>query len=234
MNFLVDFVLLAIVIFFTVTGFRKGFVKTVISGVKNVVAFIVAFTFSSELGAWLKEQFFMEKAKEAIQKKVAEFIGSESATNADVSKLLDSEHSDFLSFVEKMGVDTETIINMTSSQDGAMTDAVSEYIADPCVTAISSVLAFILLFIGTLLVLLIVGAILNLIVKLPLLKGTNKLLGGVVGVVMGVFWAFVVTALIRIVVPYFSDNAVIAALTHGGPLYRFISSLAPTFLSAIL
>ncbi len=234
MNFLVDFILLAIVILFTIAGFRKGFVKTIISGVKNVVAFIVAFKFSSLLGAWLKEQFFMERAREAIKQKISEFIGAESATGSDVSNLLTSEHSDFLSFIEKMGVDTDTVFDIASTHQGDVIDSVSEYIAEPCVNALSTVLAFVLIFIGTLLVLLIVGAILNLVVKLPVLKGTNKILGGMLGAVIGVFWAFVLTALIRIIVPYFSDTAVISSLAHGGPVYGFITSLAPTFLSAIL
>lgn len=234
MNFLVDFILLAIVILFAISGFKKGFVKTIISGLKNVAAFIVAFNFSSRLGSWLKEQFFMERAREAIKQKVAEFIGDKSATNSDISNLLNSEHSGFLSFIEKMGVDTDTVVNIAASQEGDVIDRVSEYIAEPCVNALSTVLAFVLLFIGTLLVFIIVGAVLNLIVKLPVLKGTNKILGGILGAVIGIFWAFVLTALIRMVVPYFSDNAVISSLAHGGPLYGFITSLAPTFLSAIL
>lgn len=234
MNFLVDFILLAIIILFTISGFKKGFVKTLISGVKNVVAFIVAFNFSSALGAWLKKQFFMEKAREAIKGKVAEFIGTENATNSDVSNLLSSDHSGFLSFVEKMGVDTDTVVDIAASHETEVIDRVSDYIAEPCVNALSTVIAFIILFVGTLLALLIIGAILNLIVKLPVLKGTNKILGGILGIAIGIFWAFVLTALIRTIVPYFSDNAIISSLTHGGPLYGFITSLAPTFLSAIL
>ena len=234
MNFLVDFILLAIVVLFAVAGFKKGFVKTLISSAKKIVAFVVATTFSSRLGAWLKEQFFMEKAREIIKSKLSEFIGEKAATDIDLSNLLDSEHSGFLSFIEKMNVDTETLSNMLISQEGKVVDNISDYIAEPCVNAISSVIAFVILFFGTLLVLLVVGAILNLIAKLPVLKGTNKLLGGILGAAMGIFWAFVLTALIRIIVPYFSDNAVIASLANGGPLYNFISSLAPTFLSEIL
>ncbi|MBQ9976766.1 MAG: CvpA family protein [Clostridia bacterium] len=234
MNFLVDLVLLLLIVGFAVAGFKKGFVKTLITGFKNIAAFAVAWMFSSRLGEWLKDQFFMERAREAIEKKLAEFLGTGNLDTTDMTPLLDAEHSGFVQFLEKMGIDIESINELFRNGDGSVNEAVGEYIAEPCVNALSSVLAFVLLFVGTLIVIAIVGAILGLVVKLPILKGTNRLLGGVLGLVIGVFWAFIVTALIRIVVPYFADNALVSSLGEGGPIYSFISSVAPTFLSSIL
>ena len=130
MNFLVDFVLIAIIAFFTIASYRKGFVKTLVSGVKNVVAFAVAYAFAPRLGDWLKQQFVMEKAKDVIKQKVSEFIGSETVTASDVSKLITSDHGEFASFIERMGVDNSEIAELANSQNSAI-DVISERIAEP-------------------------------------------------------------------------------------------------------
>ena len=234
MNFLVDLVLLLLICGFTITGFRKGFVKTLITSFKNLAAFAVAWMFSSQLGEWLKDRFFMEKAKDTIGKRIAEFLGTNDSTSVDLQSLLEAEHSGFVKFLEKMDIDIASLNEVFSSGNSNINEAIGEYIAEPCVNALSSVLAFVLLFVGTLLVIFIAGIILGALVKLPILKGTNKLIGGILGLILGVFWAFIITALVRMVIPYFSDNALISSLGEGGPIYRFISSIAPTFLSSIL
>ena len=234
MKLLIDIILLGIIIGFMVVGYRKGFVKTVLSCLKNIVAFFIAFKFSSLLAKWLKDQFFMVKAKEVIGEKVAEFLGTNSVTDNDIGPLLDSEHAGFLDFIDKMGIDVDALRNAVQSTDATVNDAISEYIATPCVNALSSVIAFILLFAGTLIVIAIVGWILGAFSKLPIIKGTNKFLGGIIGLAFGIFIAFVVASLIRIVIPYFSDTAVISSLEQGNTLYNFITSVTPTFLSGII
>ena len=234
MKLLIDIILFGIIVGFMVVGYKKGFVKTILSCLKNVIAFVVAFTFSSQLAKWLKDQFFMEKVKDFIEKKIAEFLGTNSATGKDIAPLLDSKHSGFLEFIEKMGLDIDALYSAVQNTDATMNDAISEYIATPCVNALSGVLAFILLFVGVLIVIAILGWILGGVAKLPIIKGTNKLLGGVLGLCFGVFASFVVASLIRIVIPYFSDTAVIASLEEGNTLYNFITSTTPTFLSGII
>ncbi len=234
MKLLIDIILLCIIVGFTVVGFRKGFVKMAISCLKNIVAFLVASAFSSKLGAWLKEQFFMEKARVAVEKKVAEFLGAESATGADIAPLLDSEHAEFVKFIEKLGFDVDSVRASLQNADGTVNEAVGEYIVEPCVSAVSNVIAFIALFVATLLVLWIVSLILSFVTKLPVLKVTNRFFGGVLGLVLGVFIAFLSTALIRVVIPYFSDAVVVSSLEEGTTLYNAIRSVMPAFFSKII
>ncbi len=234
MKFLIDIILFGIIVGFMVVGYRKGFVKTILSCLKNVIAFLVAFNFSSQLARWLKDQFFMEKAKDIIEKKVAEFLGTNSLAENDIVPLLDSKHEGFLDFIDKMGIDVDALRFAVQNTDTTVNDAISEYIATPCVNALSGVLAFIMLFVGTLLVIALLGFILGAFSKLPIIKGTNKLLGGILGLCFGVFASFVVASLIRIVIPYFSDTAVISSLEEGKTLYNFITSTTPTFLSGII
>ncbi len=234
MKLLIDIILLAVIIGFMMVGFKKGFVKMLISFVKNIVAFFIAFKFSGVLGAWLKKQFFMEKAREFIENKVAEFLGAETAAGADVTPLLNAEHSEFLSFIDKMGVDIDALSAAFEKSGGEINRAISEYIAEPCVSAVSNVVAFILLFVGALIVISVISLILSLVVKLPVIKTTNRFLGGVLGLVLGIFSAFVITALIRAVLPYFSDTVVVASLEQGTTLYNLISSFSPAFLLTLL
>jgi len=232
MKFLVDFLLILIIVGFTVYGIRKGFIKTAVSFLKNIVAFVVAYMFSSKLGGWLKEQFFMEKVRGWIENKISELIGTDATAGTNFELL--NGHSGFGKLLDKMGVDVAEINEHCVNADGTVNEKMSEYIAEPCVNALSSVMAFVLLFVGTLLVLVLVGFLLNQFAKLPVLHGTNKLLGGVFGLVIGVFLAFVATALIRMIIPYFSDSAPVASLSEGKTLYNFLTSIAPTFLASIL
>ncbi len=233
MKLLIDVILLLVIVGFTVVGFRKGFIRMLISFVKNIAAFIVAYTFSPRLSAWLKEQVFMEKAKELIGDKISQFLGTEASSGVDIMPLLDAEHSEFFNFIEKMGLDLTEFQNALSETGGTLTDKVGEYIADPCVSAVSTVVAFVALFVGALIVISIISLILSAVTKLPLIKGTNRFFGGVLGFVLGCVSSVVIASLIRLLLPYFSDAVLTASIEEGATLYNLITDLAPAFLTGI-
>ena len=164
MKLLVDLLLVAIIIGFTVFGIKRGFIKSLISFFKNIIAFFTALLFSSYFTPWIEKTFF----------------------------------------------------------------------SDSDANTIAPVVSFVAVFIVAIILIMIVGAILDQFAKLPLLRCTNKILGGVLGIAMGVFWAFVVSALVRISAPYWSESIALSTLDDGFTLYNFFTHTAPDFLMSII
>jgi uncharacterized membrane protein required for colicin V production len=129
-----------------------------------------------------------------------------------------------------MGISVEEINELFRNADGTVSEAVNEYVAAPLGNVISSIVAFVLLFIAARIVLFLLEKILGAVAKLPVIKTANRLLGGILGLVMGMFFALIVTSLIKSIVPYVSDELVLSTLNEGNTLYNFLRSISPMFL----
>lgn len=198
MNILIDALLVAILVFTAAASYRRGFVKTAVKFLKNIVALIVAGIYSTKLGEYLYEKFFKGVFESHALEKFADWLGVDSIQNLDISALIEAEHSEFVRFVESLGFSSEKL-----SEFGDNTaEAVAEYISKPLGMSVSKVTAFVLLFILTSLVISIIGFIIGKIVKLPILKTTNKILGLLLGIVLGVIFVFITVSVLDLVLPF--------------------------------
>ena len=230
MKLLIDVILAVIIIAFTITSYKKGFIKTLVSGCKNIIAFVVAIVFNSALSKWLNENYFLDSVTKFIEEKFEGFLGNGAAETTDIAPLIDTNHKGFFAFIEKMGISVEEINELFRNADGTVSEAVNEYVAAPLGNVISSIVAFILLFIAARIALFVLEKILGAVAKLPVIKTANRLLGGILGLIMGVFFALIVTAFIKAIVPYVSDELVLSTLNEGNTLYNFLRSISPMFL----
>ena len=100
-----------------------------------------------------------------------------------------------MEILEKFGVDfdalAQTFENISNGTEQTVRE-LADNIVEKVVNGISTVLAFVALFFASLLVLWLVSLILGLVVKLPVLKQLNTLLGIVCGLVtsLAVFYLF--------------------------------------------
>ncbi len=226
MNILIDALLIAILVFTSLAGYKNGFVKTVLAFFKNIIALVVAGIFSERVGSFLYERFFKGVFENITLEKFAEFLGVDTTKNLDVAPLIENKHPEFMKYVENLGIDTEALEGIGDSAG----ELVAEYISGPLGMTVSRVVAFILLFIASVIVIKIVGFIIGKIVKLPLLNATNKLLGLFLGVILGVIFVFIAVAIFDQLLPYikvsgealgssdFKDSTIV---------YSYLSSRSP-------
>ena len=201
MNILIDALILAIFVFTCIAGYKNGFVKTVISFLKNIIALVFAVLFSSRVGLFLYDNFFKSIFEKITLDRFAEWLGVDGG-NLDIGPLLNAEHSEFLKYVENLGVDIDTLAEKYNEYGDKTGELMAEYIAQPLGMTVSKVSAFILIFVVAVLLINVVGFIIGKIVKLPILNATNKFLGLVLGVVLGVIFVFVFVSILDLILPY--------------------------------
>lgn len=230
MNILIDVIIVAIALVCCISGYKNGFVKMIINFFKNIIALIVAAVFCSKLGAVLYNLCFKSIFEGMTIGRIASWLGVETSDNLDIGPLLLNEHSEFLSFVEKLGFSTNSITEKYNELGGESGDLMVEYIAKPLGMTVANVAAFILLFIASVLVIQLLGFILGKIVKLPVLNATNKILGLLLGIVLGGVFVFIFVALVEAVVPYIKLNGEYVSssiLEDGTILYSYLVGKTP-------
>ncbi len=233
MNFLVDGLIIGIFIACCIWGFKSGLVKMAVSFLKNIIAIIVATIFASRLGALFYEWFFKKAFEGFVVDKVSGWLGVDPDKNIDIGPLIEAQHSEFFKFAKKLGFDFGQINDKYTEFGQSAGDLMIEYIAKPLATAISNVVAFILIFAVSVLVILIVGFILGKVAKLPLLNVTNRVLGLAVGILLGIIFVFIFAALVKAVVPYISisgEHFAANTFEEGTIIYRYMVNHTPAGL----
>ncbi len=200
MNILADLILVAVIALCAFIGRKNGFVKTIFSFFSSIVAFIVASLLSRPIGAFLGENVFypffekhvLTALSEGAGKSVAEidFSALPEACKAVLSRFQVTEEA-LKGFLAESG--------QTAGQ--ATADAVGRYVAEPIAHSVGVAVAFAALFIVSLILLRILSRALDLISKLPVLNFSNRTLGLVIGLVFGLFIAFLLSGILSLSEP---------------------------------
>ena len=210
MSLILDIIIILVMASSIVYGYKNGFFQSVMSLISGFVSGIVAYTFSPALGSWLNEKFFLS----AISKGIAETFASaaKSTTGAagemmyDLNKML--ENPQIGSILERFGVEAGSIEELAAPSANVgmdVIDSVAVKVATPVSGAVSSVCAFLLLFVGASLK--VFTIIMAGIFKLPVLKTMDKGLGLVAGVATALFFGWVLSVAIEIALPPLSTIA---------------------------
>ncbi len=230
MNFLIDAIIVIIAAACCIWGFKSGFVKMIVSFLKNIIAIIIASVFASKLGAYLYENVFKSVFESLTVDKISKWLGTSTDGAPDIGPLLDTENSEFLSFIDKLGFDFGSISEKYAEFGESAEEAMIEYISRPLGVTVSNVVAFILIFIASVLIIKLIGFIIDKIVKLPVLNVTNRLLGLVLGAVLGVIFIFVFTGIVDAILPLIKINdehIVVGAVEEGTILYKYFVNRTP-------
>ncbi len=230
MNILIDALIVGIFVMCCVAGYKNGFVKTVISFLKNIIAIVVAAILSSRVGLFLYEKVFKGIFEKITLDRFARWLGAEEGESLDIGALINAEHPELFEYVENLGINVESLIEKYNEAGDKTGEFMAEYITQPLGMTVSRVAAFILLFVVSVIVINIVGFIVGKIVKLPLLNATNKFLGLVLGVVLGVIFVFIFVSILDLVLPYIKlggESLGSGDFKNETFLYGYLSSNSP-------
>ena len=168
-------VLLIIAICATI-GFKKGFLKTLVSMSALIAALILAFIFSAKVTTFIDEHTALrQSAQEAVEEKLEETFAEKEADTAEEQKkvLEDSWIPDKL---------LESMIEKQQEAAATIAQKIAAGTADLVVKGTGILVTIVVVFIIIKLLIILSGAV-N---KVPLVGGINKLLGGLLGVVRGI------------------------------------------------
>ena len=188
MNWLVIVVLLILLIC-GLSGYRRGFIKTVFSLISIIIALIVSSVVSPMVSASLREN---PKFYQQIYDRVEEMVVSQSEQEEEIKKT--SEETSYIENLSLPEALKKTLIennNKDTYRDLAV-DTFEDYVVSTITVLVINTIGYIICTIGLIVILFILSHALNLISKLPLLNGLNRAAGLVVGLFGGciAIWIF--------------------------------------------
>ncbi|HBL83514.1 MAG: hypothetical protein A2Y17_10780 [Clostridiales bacterium GWF2_38_85] len=210
MGYAFDIAIVAIIIVTVVLGYKHGFIKTVLSALSFFIALIVAFSLQPKLSEYVIKMPFVDNIRESIRDQFIEMSPLSGEDQYNPELLFEDKPEAFVKLLNIIGIEqddlNEKYNSWKSDAEVNAADMLVEYVANPLITSIVSIISFIILFIVTIIVLKILIFILDKIFRLPILKQANKALGFVVGIILGVFRAYVFGAAVTLILPLVQSN----------------------------
>lgn len=201
MSMILDLVIIVIAIITVVTAAKRGFVKSVARIATAGISFFAAYNFSGRLGSIIYDKFLIGKFTDDVENTVNNLL-VKAGENFNIAKLFEDMPEAFTELLEKFGIDVETLIakygDITSGTSENVTD-LSQSIASPVANATSVAIAFVGIFILSLITVSLAFKLIDLLCKLPVLKTANGLLGGLSGVVLALFYIWIFAAIAVVV-----------------------------------
>ncbi len=193
----IDIILVVVMAAVVFRAAHRGFIVTLFSLLSTVAAILVAVLFYKELGAYFYDAFVFETVAPYIGDLAKQAI-AEAGGAVDVPALIAELPQGLRSAIELLGVDLSELIQRAAESTAMNANTFSEMadsFAASLAAAIANVIAYAVLFFGSLILLKLVCLVLDKLAKLPVLNGTNKLLGFALGaleaLVLGIVMAHV-------------------------------------------
>jgi len=187
-----DFFILVLFVGAVVLCTWRGFVKSLSGVARLVCSFLLARIFSPMLGAFLSAKWIGPRVYGWLESKVSEMIGGIQGS-ANLDALFQEESSSFASLLKTFGASDQLEELKTKYGEGvaATEERISEMVhsfAEPWVERFSVAVAAVLIFLVSFLVLLLLIKILGAFIdRIDVLNRTNRILGCILGVVLGLF-----------------------------------------------
>lgn len=186
-------VILLILISFIWMGYRRGFIREIVSFFFVFLSLSLAWAINPYINDFLISE---TPVYSTIQETCTDFVQKQSSD-------LENETESSLQFIDGLNLPEVLRKNIEKNNNtenyaelsvNTLTEYVSGYLARTIVNGLSYVLAYILATIG----IRIVVYILNLIAGLPILKTANKLTGGLVGFVKGLVFIWILFLILTV------------------------------------
>lgn len=222
MSLAIDIILLAVIVLCVAGGIKRGFVRTIMSFVTAVAAGLGAWYFTPSLSLYLRSSYLEDRITDPVTQAIKSLMSPSLDGKDAIPKLFLDMPDAFASLLQRYGVSSEAAKNSVSASSADTATALADLLAEPAVKMISDALAFILLFIGIALVLTVITFVLDLIFKLPVLSGLNRLGGLILGLFCGALYSWVIVFVLSAALPY---------LTQVLPNLFTSSTISDTFLA---
>ena len=206
MGYLFDIVIAAILGLTIWFGFKKGFIKTVLSALSFFIALVLAFSFQPKLSDKINEMPIVDSVRETIREEFIKLAPTDKNEQGfDSEKLISEKPEGFMTILNIAGIEENDIKTKFEGWKKQGTekaaDALVSYIAEPIIKGLVSVVSFAIIFFVSLLLLRLLVLLLDNVFRLPVLKQANQVLGVALGVFLGLFRAYLFGAAVTLLLP---------------------------------
>lgn len=186
---------LALIAAACIMGFRKGFVKEIVSVFFMLISFLLVWAVNPYVNTFVKEYTpVYDTIQEKCQTLVSEQIGNKKTLDKEEQNQV-MESLDLPDLLKNALVENNTAETYRYLAVSTFTEYISDSLAVMAVNGISFLISFIL----SAAVIRLLGFILNVLTKLPVIHGINKIAGAAVGgikCVIFIWIAFLVLTLL--------------------------------------
>ena len=214
MAYIADVILIAIFALVIIMSAHKGFFRSLIDFAGSFIALILARVLSASFASAVYDGFL----KGGIENTLVSRLGESAAVDyaQQLEGIIQSLPDGIVGILQVMGVDKQMLIDKIASAElnGAnLIESLMNTVVTPLVTSVVRLILFAVLAIVLIILIRIVGRLLDKIIKkLPVIKGFNKTLGGVFGVLRGAVDVVIISVIISVVVGFVSNRELIAAV----------------------
>ncbi len=175
-----------------IDGLHRGFIKKSVSAVSLIVTLVLVTYLTPEITTFIQKYTSLH---ESLQEKCSEiFLDDEYNQDVKNDQIMMIENMDLPENIKEMLLENN---NSEAYEVLAVTgfhDYIGAYLANLIINALAYLLSFIIIWTALRALLLA----LDVVAKLPLLKGINRLAGGVLGLAVGVILVWVAFLLVTI------------------------------------
>lgn len=237
MAYLMDAILCVLILLVVFLYTKRGAVKSLYGLISAAVAAIAAFLLGPAAGLmWIAPLLGgVEGAVYDTLYKAAK--AAEGAIN--IEAMIDGIPEAMSALMMRLGVDLEGLVekfSLTPAKEADLQELAAQ-IAGPIVEYISKSVGVVLLFIIVALIMRLLKGLILPLMKLPVLKQADRILGFVVGVVCAFIYTWVLCVAVSAAVEFGflgEVGAVTASLAEGSFIFRFFCSLSPWDLVNII
>lgn len=170
-------VTLVLIVAACVTGFRKGFVKEIVSIFFMLLSFLLVWLINPYVNTFIREYTPIYKAvEENFQDLVEKQIGDRKSIGKNEQEQL-MENLNLPDILKNKLIENNTVETYQYLAVQTFTDYVSDSLAVMVVNGVSFLISYVL----SVIVIRLLGVILDILSKLPVISGINKIAGGIVG-----------------------------------------------------
>ena len=208
MEDILDGVIILIVLGGLLIGYRHGFVWTVVKLVGCVVALVLAATLSQTVAESIFDNYMQEKLESSI---TGQLPASQSGSmKDDIRRALDGLPASVKYVLNNAGWIDQAMneIDDTSGYKPAdVSHTLATYVVRPVAVSLLGILAFIVLFLLFMVGISLLARLVGKLLRLPVLRQVDGILGAVLGTVEGIVVALVVVSVLQMAAASASDDA---------------------------
>lgn len=187
---------LALIAAACIMGFRKGFVKEIVSVFFMLISFLLVWAVNPYVNTFVKEYTpVYDTIQDKCQTLVSEQIGNKKTLDKEEQNQV-MENMELPDLLKNALVENNTAETYRYLAVSTFTEYISDSLAVMAVNGISFLISFVL----SAAVIKLLGFILNVLTKLPVINGINKIAGAAVGgikCIIFIWIAFLVLTLLR-------------------------------------
>ena len=216
MIYIVDIILVVVFALVILISAKKGFFKSLVDLIGSLVAVLVAKLLSEGAAKAVFDGFVYKGAESALMQSLGE-AGSTDYVE-QIENALASLPEGLNGILQIMGIDSQSLMDKLSGVNlngDNLVESLMNSVVVPLGTAVVQFVLFVVFAIALIFAVKLLAKLIDKIVKkLPVIKGFNKTMGAVFGVLRGLIIVVIISMLLSVVVGFIGNEALIASVEN--------------------